>query len=278
MTREELIGQPHNVIRHPDMPPEVFRDLWHTIQSGHPWQGIVKNRRKNGDHYWVKATVAPLPDGSGYMSIRLKASPEEIAAAQALYARLNADPSLQLRPPAPVRLLRRITLKARFWTTVVVAMLLFTGMGYTAVQTLQSEIGTMGSIYQDRVLPLADLATVKHLIERKGSMLYRAFGEAATLYGTGEYYRDHLEPGRTQAQGRGARRDPACAADLRCGEQAGRGGAAHGEQHRGAFRHHGRSRRQRRTLGAAGSRGRRAQSRRRRPGARERREDRTARR
>lgn len=63
MTREELIGQPHNVIRHPDMPPEVFRDLWETIQSGHPWQGVVKNRRKNGDHYWVKATVAPLPDG-----------------------------------------------------------------------------------------------------------------------------------------------------------------------------------------------------------------------
>ncbi len=198
MTREELIGQPHNVIRHPDTPPEVFRDLWETIQSGHPWQGVVKNRRKNGDHYWVKATVAPLPDGSGYMSIRLKASPEEIAAAQALYARLNADPSLrlergQLRPPAPVRLLRRITLKARFWTTVVVAMLLFTGMGYTAVQTLQSEIGTMGSIYQDRVLPLADLATVKHLIERKGSMLYRAFGEAATQYGSGEYYREEWQ-------------------------------------------------------------------------------------
>lgn len=198
MTREELIGQPHNVIRHPDMPPEVFRDLWHTIQSGHPWQGVVKNRRKNGDHYWIKATVAPLPDGSGYMSTRLKAAPEEIAAAHALYARMRSDPSLRLergkpRPSAPVRFLRRITLKARLWTTVIVAMLLFIGMGFTAVRMLQSEIGTMGSIYQDRVLPLADLATVKHLIERKGSMLYRAFGEAATLYGTGEYYREEWQ-------------------------------------------------------------------------------------
>ncbi|MFC4487714.1 methyl-accepting chemotaxis protein [Tepidiphilus baoligensis] len=198
MTREELIGQPHNVIRHPDVPPEVFRDLWQTIQSGHPWQGVVKNRRKNGDHYWVKATVAPLPDGSGYMSIRLKASPEEIAAAQALYTRMRSDPSLRLergkpRPSAPVRFLRRITLKARLWTTVAVAMLLFTGMGYTAVQTLQSEISMMGSIYQDRVLPLTDLATVKHLIERKGAMLYRAFGEAATQYGSGEYYREEWQ-------------------------------------------------------------------------------------
>lgn len=197
MTREELIGQPHNVIRHPDVPPEVFRDLWQTIQSGHPWQGVVKNRRKNGDHYWVKATVAPLPDGSGYMSIRLKASPEEIAAAQALYTRMRSDPSLRLergkpRPSAPVRFLRRITLKARFWTTVAVAMLLFAGMGFTAVRTLQSEIDIMSSIYRDRVLPLTDLSSVKHLIERKGAMLYRAFGEAATLYGTGEYYRDHL--------------------------------------------------------------------------------------
>lgn len=57
MTREELLGQPHNVIRHPDMPPEAFRDLWATIKAGHVWQGIVKNRRKNGDHYWVKATT-----------------------------------------------------------------------------------------------------------------------------------------------------------------------------------------------------------------------------
>ena len=58
-TYEELMGQPQNIVRHPDMPPEAFRDLWATIKTGNPWVGMVKNRRKNGDHYWVKATVTP---------------------------------------------------------------------------------------------------------------------------------------------------------------------------------------------------------------------------
>ncbi len=62
-SREELLGQPHNLIRHPDMPAEAFRDLWATVQNGKPWGGVVKNRRKNGDHYWVFANVTPLIEG-----------------------------------------------------------------------------------------------------------------------------------------------------------------------------------------------------------------------
>jgi aerotaxis receptor len=56
-SRDELLGQPHNLVRHPDMPAEAFRDMWETIQSGMPWTGLVKNRRKNGDHYWVQANA-----------------------------------------------------------------------------------------------------------------------------------------------------------------------------------------------------------------------------
>lgn len=85
----ELIGQPHNIIRHPDMPKEAFRDFWCTLQKGRAWQGIIKNRRANGDHYWVKATATPLPNG-GYMSIRLKATDQEIQAANVLYSRMRA--------------------------------------------------------------------------------------------------------------------------------------------------------------------------------------------
>ncbi|TXD80238.1 PAS domain-containing protein, partial [Mitsuaria sp. TWR114] len=59
-SREELIGRPHNLIRHPDMPAEAFRDLWATVRAGRPWSGLVKNRRKDGDHYWVMANVTPL--------------------------------------------------------------------------------------------------------------------------------------------------------------------------------------------------------------------------
>ncbi len=58
--REELVGELHNLIRHPDMPAEAFRDMWDTLQQGHPWTGIVKNRRKNGDHYWVQANATPV--------------------------------------------------------------------------------------------------------------------------------------------------------------------------------------------------------------------------
>jgi len=70
-TRDELLGQPHNMIRHPDMPEEAFRDMWATIEGGRPWSGLVKNRRKDGTYYWVRANVTPLMDGEqpmGYMS------------------------------------------------------------------------------------------------------------------------------------------------------------------------------------------------------------------
>jgi aerotaxis receptor len=88
-THEEIDGQPHNVVRHPDMPQEAFADMWATLKGGEPWTALVKNRRKNGDHYWVRANATPVVRNGrpvGYMSVRTKASREEIAAAEALYA------------------------------------------------------------------------------------------------------------------------------------------------------------------------------------------------
>ncbi|MDO8458320.1 MAG: methyl-accepting chemotaxis protein [Burkholderiaceae bacterium] len=93
-TREELLGQPHNLVRHPDMPEEAFRDFWSTVSSGQPWTGAVKNRRKNGDHYWVLANATPLVvDGrvTGYLSVRTGASRAQIEAAEALYARMPQE-------------------------------------------------------------------------------------------------------------------------------------------------------------------------------------------
>ncbi|WP_043758393.1 PAS domain-containing protein, partial [Imhoffiella purpurea] len=90
---DELIGTPHNLIRHPDMPPAAFEDLWKTIQAGRPWTGIVKNRCKNGDFYWVEANVSPLREQgrvTGYISVRRKPSRDQIDAAETLYARLRA--------------------------------------------------------------------------------------------------------------------------------------------------------------------------------------------
>lgn len=92
----ELLGQPHNIVRHPDMPEEAFRDLWDTIQRGLPWVGLVKNRRKNGDHYWVVANATPVRDGdriTGFLSVRTPATRAEIEAAESLYAKLNKQAS-----------------------------------------------------------------------------------------------------------------------------------------------------------------------------------------
>ncbi len=94
-TRAELMGQPHNLVRHPDMPPEAFRDMWHTIMDeGLPWTALVKNRRKNGDHYWVRANATPVRDGErivGFLSVRSKPAPDEIATYEKLYEQMRAE-------------------------------------------------------------------------------------------------------------------------------------------------------------------------------------------
>jgi aerotaxis receptor len=97
-TEEELIGAPQNV-RHPDMPVEAFADLWSTIKSGMPWTGLVKNRCKNGDFYWVLANVTPVIESGkpvGYLSVRTKPSREQVRAADALprnQGRQSAQPA-----------------------------------------------------------------------------------------------------------------------------------------------------------------------------------------
>jgi len=95
--KAELLGQPHNVVRHPDMPPEAYRDMWETLQSGHSWTAIVKNRRKNGDHYWVSANVNPLMRGdqiAGYISIRVEASRDQIQQAEVLYGTMQQEAAM----------------------------------------------------------------------------------------------------------------------------------------------------------------------------------------
>jgi aerotaxis receptor len=87
-SREELIGKSHNMVRHPDMPSWAFADLWKTVKSGRPWRGLVKNRAKNGDHYWVRATVSPIIENNnivGYLSLRKKPNQTELTQAETLY-------------------------------------------------------------------------------------------------------------------------------------------------------------------------------------------------
>lgn len=99
-TEQELIGSPHNIVRHPEMPPAAFSDLWSTIKSGRPWTGMVKNRRKNGDYYWVMANATPVIERGkpvGYMSVRVKPTRRQIEEASAAYRALTDGKRIVLR-------------------------------------------------------------------------------------------------------------------------------------------------------------------------------------
>lgn len=124
-SREELIGKPHNILRHPDMPQWAFRDLWATIKSGKPWTGVVKNRCKNGDHYWVVAYVTPIIINgviTGFTSFRTFASRAQIEAYDALYRKYIDRPPLSYR-------LSKLTNKFGF-KTACVAVAAFTSLEF----------------------------------------------------------------------------------------------------------------------------------------------------
>jgi aerotaxis receptor len=96
-SREEAMGKAHNIVRHPDMPPVAFEDLWNTIKEGEPWSALVKNRRKDGGFYWVRANVTPMVENgqiSGYMSVRTKPGRAEVAAAEELYRKMREGQAL----------------------------------------------------------------------------------------------------------------------------------------------------------------------------------------
>lgn len=91
---DELIGKPHNIVRHKDMPKVAFKDLWETVQRGETWSGYVKNATKSGNYYWVFATVFPTITSEGkkgYLSCRRKATQEEIDEHAVLYKDLIAE-------------------------------------------------------------------------------------------------------------------------------------------------------------------------------------------
>lgn len=120
---EELLGKPHNVIRHSDMPKAAFAQMWSYIQSGKSWMGLVKNKCKESGHYWVSAFVTPILDDDGspleYQSVRTQPSDQQIGRAKALYKRLSSR-------PVSIRRMQWINLVLGLSLTLVVASLLLT--------------------------------------------------------------------------------------------------------------------------------------------------------
>jgi len=163
-TEEELLGSSHNIVRHPDMPPEAFADLWNTVKSGKPWIGIVKNRCKNGDYYWVEANVQPIREGGqvvGYISVRRKPSQNQIEGAKRFHLTLKGEHS---RTEHLVRQLtgvwKRITLKARIVVIFVAMALTASAIGFLGVSGITDSNKAVKTVYQERVVPMQQLKIV----------------------------------------------------------------------------------------------------------------------
>ena len=171
-SREELIRSPHNLVRHPDVPPAVFGHMWSTLKQGRPWMGIVKNRCKSGDHYWVNAYVTPIFEGSqivGYESVRIKPTAEQVRRAEALYKRLNAGKAAipnrdkwlpVLQDWLPFILISQIAFLIGAW--------LNSHWGFLLAALLSVPLGLVGLAWQNRgikrLLHLAEQTTSDPLI------------------------------------------------------------------------------------------------------------------
>jgi aerotaxis receptor len=191
-TREELLGQPHNLIRHPDMPAEGFRDLWDTIKRGRPWVGLVKNRRKNGDYYWVRATATPLPDGSGYSSVRCKPARAEIQGADALYKKMRDGAPIRLqegylKSSGPLNFFSRLRISQRLWLIVGLPILLATALMANGLSDLKASNNSLLSTYSDSLLPMDQLAQIKNLNQMSLIDLLLASRAAAVKGNVSEY-------------------------------------------------------------------------------------------
>jgi methyl-accepting chemotaxis protein/aerotaxis receptor len=178
-TQEELIGSPHNIIRHPDMPPAAFENLWRTIKAGETWRGLVKNRCKNGDHYWVDASVSPITEGDeviGYASVRVKASRDAIAHAERVYAEMRDDRKSRvyldkgrIRKRGIVARLSRVrldTIRAKLTAMIVVAGLLLlvsSGMGLYGLQVAGERLERVNN---DGLLDVIRLQQIDQTIAR----------------------------------------------------------------------------------------------------------------
>ena len=172
---EELLGQPHNLVRHPHMPPGAFADLWATVKAGRPWDGLVKNRAKSGGFYWVRANVTPVvEDGAttGYISIRGRPGREEVAQAEAAYAAMRAGRPRhrladgELQPAGPLARLGRAShaIGFRLALSFLLMIAMLVGTGTLTLMGMADSNAALRSIYEDRTVPIAQLAEITDLM------------------------------------------------------------------------------------------------------------------
>jgi len=161
-SRDELIGQPHNIIRHPDMPPEAYEKMWSYLKSGKPWMGLVKNRCKNGDYYWVSAYVTPVTENGevvGYESVRSCPKREDVERAARLYARIRNG-----KTGTPLR--RRLNPSALFLASVFIVAAIMFGFGFQLGSELVLSIGVIAYAIWVNLSKRRLLSSITELMEK----------------------------------------------------------------------------------------------------------------
>ena len=151
----ELMGQPQNIVRHPSMPKEAFADMWRNLKAGRGWEGLVKNRTKVGDHYWVKANVSPIIENgtvTGFLSVRAKPTRAEIDAAQAAYALFTSGRARGLKIENGRVVKDSAIARALVWArsmrmqifgslgVLILALMLALGSGYLALSSVAANM------------------------------------------------------------------------------------------------------------------------------------------
>lgn len=176
-SREELIGSSHNIVRHPDMPPAAFEDMWRDLKQRRPWQGMVKNRTKSGDFYWVNANAMPLFENDqvkGYLSVRLPPKRADIDKADLLYKKINAKQA-SLTPTGTQALYKKMSELSLKSELGLAAAFFFVPCGmlfYDYSQSASYELLTLGA-----GLSAFGLFLVAHVAWRTDSFLKAAVDE-----------------------------------------------------------------------------------------------------
>ncbi|BFM08886.1 methyl-accepting chemotaxis protein [Halioxenophilus aromaticivorans] len=168
--RDELIGQAHNIVRHPDMPQAAFSTMWRNLKAGQHWMGLVKNRCKNGDHYWVDTYVTPLKENgqiTGFESVRVAPTADQIQRAEAAYARINAGKS-------PVPALSMLWAKFKIPIMVMVAVLavdLVSLMVLSKLSLLTVAVSSLVSLALGAFTAVISSAGVRSLLQKSRQVI-----------------------------------------------------------------------------------------------------------
>ena len=172
-TEEELIGAPQNLVRHPDMPPEAFQDLWDTLQAGRSWKGLVKNRCKDGGYYWVEANANPIYDKErivGYMSLRTRPSRQQIDFAEDIYRRIREGKARGWRVkegrvyrtglPGLLEKVRKPGVRGRIMSIVAILVLFAMISTASTLVGMQDTENGLATVYNDRLVPAGQIGDI----------------------------------------------------------------------------------------------------------------------